>query len=157
METKVEAWRLVTQENLSQTEVARRLGIHQSSVSRYVADGRVAETYVIAFAKADLRKDVAFMLRQLIAHWMKRMHEAPDYKLEIAASTHLADLLAKFATLMGLNEPARVAIGLDDEAARKPDPRMVAAIEAAQKDNRDYLDRIRAGLPGWPTDEEESA
>lgn len=157
IETKVSAWRLVTQDNLPQREVARRLGISQTSVSRYVQEGRAAEVYVIAFAKAELRGDVAYQLRWLIARWMGRLTASgivPELKEELAISKHLAELLAQFSALMGLNEPTRVATGPDEPEPKVPDPQMVAAIEEAQRDNQTYLARIRAGLP---THEEESA
>lgn len=158
LETKVEAWRLATQENLPQREIARRLGIAPSSVHKYIQEGRTAEVYAAALAVAEMRTDVAFRLQWLIRRWTSRLEQSgivPELKEELAISKHLAELLAQFATLMGLNEPTRVAVSQDGPERRVPDPQMVAAIEAAQKDNRAYLARIQAGLPAH--EEEESA
>jgi phosphoglycolate phosphatase-like HAD superfamily hydrolase len=147
-DVKVQAWKLATVEKLPQREIARRLGISQPSVSRYVAEGRDAETWVAAFAKKELRQDMAYQLWELVKRWIARMDTADDLKMELAISEHIAKLWAQIATLLGLNEPTRVAVGRDDGGPKTPDPRFVAEIERASRDSTHYLDRIRQGLPG---------
>lgn len=156
IELKVQAWKLVTQENLPQREVSRRLGVAQSTVSRYVQEGREAEAYFVALAKREMRQDMAYQLWGLVRRWLARLEAAQDIKLELAISEHIAKLWAQLALLLGLNEPARLAVGKDDGEPRTPDPRFVAEIERAARSSEHYLDRIRAGLPGR-TDEEEPA
>lgn len=160
IELKVQAWKLVTQENLPQREVSRRLGVAQSTVSRYVQEGREAEAYFVALAKREMRQDMAYQLWGLVRRWLGRLEAAEalemDMKTELAISEHIAKLWAQLALLLGLNEPARLAVGKDDGEPRTPDPRFVAEIERAARSSEHYLDRIRAGLPGR-TDEEETA
>jgi predicted transcriptional regulator len=156
IETKVTAWRLATRDNVPYRRIAQQLGISAASVTNYVREGREAETYVEAFARADLQRDTGHRLREMIRRWMIRLDEVDDVKLELAISEHLRKLLADFAVLFGLNAPARLSIEQDGER-RAPDPRMVSAIESAATGNREYLARIRAGLPGWPNEEDEES
>lgn len=154
VETKVAAWKMATAENLPQREIARRLGISQPTVSRYVAEGRLAETYWVTFAKAELRRDVAHYLRDLIGTWMREMQEEPDRKFKLQISQHVAALFAQLSKLLGLDEPTRVAVGQDAGEPAVPDPELVRAIEAAKTNDTTMLSRIRAGLPMYPTEEE---